>query len=64
MADIPTKASVTNIVNKNFDKQKYSLDLAQAKDTQNEEDTETYEFPKPKFLSGTEKEIITPQTVF
>ena len=71
LINVPTKASVTGIVHKNIEKQNYSLEMENdAEDDLNEEienenenkteQEEIKEFPKPKFLTGTEEEKITP----
>ena len=57
LSEIPTKDSVTNIVHKNVQ----NIRLAAENITEFEEDEEKIknEFPKPKFLNGTEEEKIT-----
>lgn len=52
---IPTKESVTNIVHKNINKDVFFVDSEELDESKNNE----IEFPKPKFLIGTEEEKIT-----
>lgn len=59
LAKIPTKESVTNIVEMEMGTVPFSTDLENGTVPISIEETQK-EFPKPKFLSGTEEEIITP----
>ena len=52
---IPTKESVTNIVHKNINKDVFFVNSEELDESKNNE----IEFPKPKFLIGTEEEKIT-----
>ena len=72
---IPTKESVTNIIHKNIDDSKYYLkqedeqikeiidieyeDAEETEYSKDDNQQEKTEFPKPKFLIGTEEEKIT-----
>ena len=56
LSDVPTKESVTNIVHKNINVEKYEHEI-EREDGQEEK---KLELPKPKFLVGTEEEEITP----
>ncbi len=60
---IPTKESVTNIAHKQIRQQTYSLKREEESSQEPitpEQENEELEFPKPKFLIGTEEEKITP----
>ena len=62
---IPTKESVTNIVHKKVGKESYSLKLEEKEEESEDLEEENVleeeiEFPKPKFLIGTQEEKISP----
>ena len=58
LMDIPTKDSVTNIVHKNVKNLKYVTVLEEENESE-ERKEEQIEFPKPKFLAGTDEEKIS-----
>ena len=62
LSELPSKESVTNIVHKNIGKDNIHLKIEDSKDFIEEEDNDEEiikEFPRPKFLTGTEEEKIT-----
>lgn len=61
LSELPSKESVTNIVHKNIGKNNIHLKIEDSKDFIEEDSDEENieEFPRPKFLIGTEEEKIT-----
>ena len=62
LSELPSKESVTNIVHKNIGKDNIHLKIEDSKEfieTEDSDEEKIKEFPRPKFLTGTEEEKIT-----